>query len=148
MKHVWTGGEFHTRNCWLIPSKTRHLVRREMAFVHKEYIRNMLNLSIVPVVQAEISAVKHVVPTPRRNLKLIEQKWGLKLPRKRTCEHPRRLDSVAYNILTDQTFKLVSRPCGALHLNLHQYRSFRLINRNHTARRPKSGVYAEVVCRK
>ena len=37
---------------------------------------------------------------------------------------------------------------AALHLNLHPYRSFWLTYRNHTARRPKSGVYAEVVCRK
>src|SRR5882757_4443488 len=35
-----------------------------------------------------------------------------------------------------------------LHLNLHPYRSFWLTYRNHTARRSKSGVHAEVVCRK
>src|SRR5258706_14230248 len=37
---------------------------------------------------------------------------------------------------------------AVLHLNLHQYRSFWLTFRYHTARRPKSGVYAEVICRK
>jgi len=32
-----TRGEFHIPNYWLIPSKIRHLVLRETAFVHKEY---------------------------------------------------------------------------------------------------------------
>ncbi len=37
---------------------------------------------------------------------------------------------------------------AALHPNLHPSRSFWLTYRNRTARRPKSGVYAEVVYRK
>ena len=37
---------------------------------------------------------------------------------------------------------------AALHLNLHLYCSFRLTYRNNTTRRPKPGVYAEVVRRK
>ena len=57
-------------------------------------------------------AVKQVAPTPRCNLKVIEEIWRLKTPRKRTCEHPRRLDSAVY-IFTDQESKPVSRPCGA-----------------------------------
>ena len=77
---------------------------------------------------------------------MIESIWGLRIPRKRTCEHPRRLDSAAY-ILTDEESSLYLER-AALHLNLHPYRSFWLTYRNHTARRPKSGVYAEVVCRK
>src|SRR5882757_9229923 len=56
--------------------------------------------------------VKQVAPTPLRNLKVIELIWALKIPRKRTCEHPRLLDSAPY-ILTDQESKLVSRTCGA-----------------------------------
>ena len=36
---------------------------------------------------------------------------------------------------------------ATLHLNLHPSRSYWLTYRNHTARRSKSGVYAEVVCR-
>ena len=43
-----------------------------------------------------LTAAKQVVPTPRRNLKVTQQIWGLKIPRKRTCEHPRQLDSAAY----------------------------------------------------
>ena len=34
---LFDGGEFHTLNCWLIPSKTRHLVLSEMAFADKQY---------------------------------------------------------------------------------------------------------------
>src|SRR5258706_11310824 len=45
-------------------------------------------------------------------LKEIEQIWGLKIPRKRTCEHSRRLDSTEH-ILADEESKLVSRTCGA-----------------------------------
>ena len=37
---------------------------------------------------------------------------------------------------------------AVLHLSLHPYRSFQLTYRNHIARRSKSGLYAEVVCRK
>ena len=37
MKHVGMGGEFHAPDCWLIPSKTRHLALRETVFVRKEY---------------------------------------------------------------------------------------------------------------
>ena len=37
---------------------------------------------------------------------------------------------------------------AAFHLSLHSRRSFRLTYRNNTSRRSKSGVYAEVVCRK
>ena len=47
-----------------------------------------------------------------RDFKVIESTWGLKILRKRTCEHPRWLDSTAY-ILTDAESKPVSRPCGA-----------------------------------
>ena len=83
---------------------------------------------------------------PRPNLKVIESIWGLKIQRKRTCEHPQRL-------IASRTLSLIKNPSlylerAALHLNLHPYRSFWLTYRNHTARRPKSGVYAEVVCRK
>ena len=86
----------------------------------------------------------HTHPTlqPQRDRTI----WRLKFQRKRTCEHPRRLDSAAY-ILTDQESKLVSRTCDAS----PQVTSTPLIwltYRNHTARRAKSGVYAEVVCRK
>ena len=49
---------------------------------------------------------------PHHSLKVIEEIWGLKTPRKRTCEHPQQLDSTTY-ILTDQESKLVSRTCGA-----------------------------------
>ena len=37
---------------------------------------------------------------------------------------------------------------AAIHLNLHPYYSFRLTYRNHTSGRSKSGVYAQLVCRK
>src|SRR5258706_5131483 len=55
--------------------------------------------------------------------------------------------------MAPRTFPLMKNPSlylerAALHLNLHPYRSFWLTCRNHTARRPKSAVYAEVICRK
>ena len=87
-----------------------------------------------------------VTLTPRRNLKVIEYIWGLKIPRKRTCEHPRPLDRAAY-IFTDQESKVVSRTCGAS----PQFTFIPLISlayRNHTAGRPKSSVYAEVIYRR
>jgi len=88
----------------------------------------------------------HPTPGPGRNLKVIELIWGLKIPRKRTCEHPRRLHSASYIRLMKNTSLYLDR--AALHLNSHPHRSFWLTRRNHTARRSKSGVYAEVVCRK
>ena len=115
----WDGSRVsQPKGCWPIPSKTRHLVLRKGLFVHREY-RNHIQLihsSVrLPAVQAgsraRLTAVKHVTPTPRCNLKVIESIWRLKIPRKRTCEHPRRLDSAAY-ILTDEESKLVSRTCG------------------------------------
>ena len=40
MKHARTGGEFHTPNYWLIPTETRHLALREMAYVHIQCIHS------------------------------------------------------------------------------------------------------------
>ena len=55
--------------------------------------------------------------------------------------------------MAPRTFPLMYNPSlyldrAALHLNLHPHRSFWLPYRNHTARRSKSTVYAEVVCKK
>ena len=73
-----TGGEFHTPNYWLIRlSKTRHLVRRETAFVHNDY-KNHIQLTHRSMqaesndFRASSTAVKQVVPTPRRNLKVTQ----------------------------------------------------------------------------
>ena len=74
------------------------------------------------------------------------QTWRLKVPRTRTCEHPRWLDSAA-STLADQKSKPVSRPCAAPP-QLRPYPILRLTYRNHTARRSKSAVYAKVVYRK
>ena len=66
------GAGFHTLNCWLIPSKTRHLVLRETALVHKEYkdYVEFIHSSggaggeqLAP--EAHLTAVKHVAPAPR-----------------------------------------------------------------------------------
>ena len=72
-----TGGEFHIPNSWLIRRKTRHLVRRETAFVHNEY-KNYIQLTHRSMqaesndFRARSTAVKQVVPTPRRNLKVAQ----------------------------------------------------------------------------
>ena len=55
--------------------------------------------------------------------------------------------------IASRTFPLMKDPSlyldgAALHLNLHPYHSYWITNRNHTARRSKSGVYAKVVCGK
>src|SRR5258706_6273738 len=55
--------------------------------------------------------------------------------------------------MASRAFLLIKNPSlhlerAALHLSLHPHRSFRLTYRNHTSRRSKSRVYAEVVCRK
>ena len=146
-------GRVESFTCTQTAGKTRQLVLRETAIVHMDY-KNYVQL-IHGLTQAEsnhfcarsTSDSRQASQTqPRRSLKVIEEIWGLKTPRKRTCEHTRRLDSAAY-ILTDQNPSLYLDR-AALHLNLHPYRSFWLTYRNHTTRRPKSGVYAEVVCRR
>ena len=90
-----TGREFHTPNFWMVPSKTRDLVLRETVFVHKEY-NNHIQL-IHGLTQAEsndlcagsrFNSGQASRTHPRRNLKVIEETWELKTPRKRTCEHP------------------------------------------------------------
>ena len=89
---------------------------RDRALVNKEY-KNYIQLShsswfrqraITFAPKARQASCTH----PRRNLKVIGEIWGLKIPRKRTCEHPQRLDSFA-DILTDAQSKLVSGPCSA-----------------------------------
>src|SRR5258706_9178289 len=55
--------------------------------------------------------------------------------------------------MTPRTFPLIKSPSlylehAALHLNTPPFRPFWLTYRNHSARCPKSGVYAEVVYRK
>ena len=105
-------------NCWLIPTKLV-LVLRETAFVHKEY-KNYVRL-IHGLMQAETNdlcarstsdrrqaSCTHPTSQPQSDRRI----WGLKIPRKKACEHPRRLDSAVY-ILTDRESKVVSRPCGA-----------------------------------
>jgi len=75
-----------------------------------------------------------------------ERTWGLKISRKRTCEHPRPLDS-AMCVLVDRKFK----PLPRLYRASPEFTSIPLIwlaYRNHAPRRSKSGVYAEVVWRK
>ena len=64
-------------NCWPIPSETRRLLLREMAFVHKEYksyiqlIHSLAERNNL-CAEARQTAVKLLPPTPRRNLKVIE----------------------------------------------------------------------------
>ena len=102
---------------------------RETAFVHKEY-KNYVQL-IHGLIQAEgndpcarsTSDTRQASRTqPHRNLKVIEEIWGLETPRKRTCEHPRRLDSAAYILLIRNPSLYLDR--AALDLNLHPHRSF------------------------
>ena len=114
------------------PDKARQLVLRETAFIHKEY-KNCVQL-IHDLIQAEsddhcarsTSASRQASRThPTLPPQSDRRNWGLKPPRKRTCEHPRRLDSTAC-ILTDQGSKFVSRPCGAS----PQFTSIPLISAN------------------
>src|SRR5258706_15875438 len=83
---------------------------------------------------------------PRRNLK-VTNKYGDSRSQER--EPVSTLDGQialrTFSLMKNTSFYLER---AALRLNSHPYRSFWLIYRNHTARRPKSAVYAEVVCRK
>jgi len=65
----------------------------------------------------------------------------------------RELVSTFDGYIVQRAFSLTTNPSlyldrAALHLNLCPYRSFPPTYRNYAARHSKSGVYAEVVCRK
>ena len=132
------------------PSKTCHLVLREVAFVHKEYkITFNLHRASSDFRRSRRRAttfagsgkrVNHFAPTPRCNLK-----WSNKYGDSRSQE--REPVSTLASWIASRTFSLIKNPSlyldrAALHLNLHPYHSYFLTHRNHTARRSKSGVYA------
>ena len=102
------------------PTKACHLSCSEEQRLRTWYIRNIYNLFIFyiwfPAMATTFSLYLRqslVAPSPRCNFKVIEWTWRLKIPRNRSCEHPRLIDITAC-VLADRESKIVSRTCGPL----------------------------------